>query len=110
MHPALQAAHQDNLATSRATRHRSCLEPGMKCISPSLPFEYFILDHVIPAGPVACTIGTVPVRERVTDNRGNVYQYAGLVRRDPDGRLDVSALNPGEWILEPNLIYRIMRD
>lgn len=75
----------------------------MKCVSPSLPFEYFILDQVIPAGPVACTIGTVPVRERVTDN-------AGLVRRDPNGRLDVGDLGPGEWILEPTLVYRIMRD
>nr|WP_200985147.1 hypothetical protein [Rhizobium rhizogenes] len=77
----------------------------MRKVSPNLPFEYYTLYGVVFDGGVACRLGHGPVRERVRDSQGRLYRFVGLAGRDSSGRLDVSSLEPGEWIVEPDLIY-----
>ena len=79
----------------------------MKRVSPSLPFEYFVLNRARAAGPVSCVIGSLLIHEQVEDNLGHIYNFVGVARRDQNGRLDVGTLGPGEWIVEPDLIYRV---
>lgn len=74
-------------------------------VSRNLPFEYFLLGNVQFSGAVVAQIGERPIRETVIDAGGRQYRFVGLARRDDDGRLDVEALRPGEWIVEPNLVY-----
>jgi hypothetical protein len=77
----------------------------MKKVSPSLPFEYYMLHGIAFEGGVACRLGSKLVREQVRDGQGSLYRFVGLASRDAFGRLDVAALEPGEWIVEPDLIY-----
>lgn len=74
-------------------------------VSRSLPFEYFVLNDVRPDGAVVAYVADRPVRGAVIDAHGRRYQFAGLARRDSNGRLDVQALRAGEWIVHPNLVY-----
>jgi hypothetical protein len=77
----------------------------MKKVSPNLPFEYYMLHGITFEGGVACRLGRELVRELVRDSQGCLYRFVGLASRDAFGRLDVAALGPGEWIVEPDLIY-----
>jgi hypothetical protein len=77
----------------------------MKKVSPHLPFEYYMLHGLMFEGGVACRLGSKLVRELVRDKQGCLYRFVGLASRDSFGRLDVEALKPGEWIVEPDLIY-----
>ena len=70
----------------------------------SLPVEYYVLD-VDSEGAVVGYIGERPVPGTVVDRSGHSYRYAGLAPRCLDGRLDVMSLQPGEWIVEPGLLY-----
>ena len=77
----------------------------------SVPIEYYILQTAARATPQS-EMGSVVVgylADRpifVVDSTGSRYRYVGLASRLPDGRYDVQALSPGEWIVEPGLIYR----
>ena len=75
-------------------------------VSRSIPHEYFLLDVADHSGPIVARLGERAVREAVIDRRGRRYQFAGVARRDPRGRLDVTALRAGEWIVAPDLVYR----
>lgn len=74
-------------------------------VSRHLPFEYFVLNDVRPAGPVIGHIGQRPLRAAVIDTNGQRYQFRGLAGRDAAGRLDVRGLCAGEWIVAPDLVY-----
>jgi hypothetical protein len=39
------------------------------------------------------------------DELGHSYTYAGVAPRLRSGAYNVEALRPGEWIVEPGLIY-----
>ncbi|MBO9198330.1 hypothetical protein [Rhizobium sp. 16-449-1b] len=75
-------------------------------VSRSIPHEYFVLDVADRSGPIVARLGDRTVPESVIDRRGRRYHFAGVARRDPRGRLDVTALRQGEWIVAPDLIYR----
>ena len=77
----------------------------MTAVSPSLPFEYYLLDRVAFEGGVACRLGGKLVPERVRDSDGHCYRFVGFALRDRTGRLDVRVLTPGEWIVAPDLVY-----
>ena len=77
----------------------------MRKVSPNLPFEYYMLHGIGFEGGIACRLGSKLVRERVRDSQGCLYCFVGRASRDASGRLDVAALKPGEWIVEPDLIY-----
>jgi hypothetical protein len=46
-----------------------------------------------------------PIPGAVRDQTGHRYSYDGLAPRDSGGRFDVESLRPGEWIVEPGLVY-----
>ncbi len=71
----------------------------------SRPVEYFMLQEPQGEGPaVGCFAGQA-ISERMTDYLGQHYRFAGIAPRLRDGRYDVDALRPGEWLVEPGLIY-----
>lgn len=79
----------------------------------SIPTEYYILRIADPAAPlpgvgsaIAGYLAERPILATVKDSAGTCYRYVGLAARLPDGRYDVQSLSPGEWIVEPGLIYR----
>ena len=79
-------------------------------VSRSLPIEYFVLANLRFLGPVIGRLAGAPIHATVVDQSGACYRYAGLARRDPDGRFDVDALRRDEWIVQPGLIYAAEED
>ena len=72
----------------------------------SRPVEYFILVEPHADGPVVGYYGGRPIAAAVVDYFGRRYSYAGIAPRGRSGQYDVEALGPGEWIIEPGLVYR----
>jgi hypothetical protein len=70
----------------------------------SLPPEYFVLDVQEVGRTVGYWRGR-PIADSVTDRTGHRYVYRGLAPRRPDGSLDIEALQGGEWIVAPGLLY-----
>ena len=70
----------------------------------SIPLAYYILD-VESEGPAIGYLNGQPIAATVVDRSGRHYAYAGLAPRCRDGRLDVEALKPNEWIVRPGLVY-----
>ncbi len=56
-------------------------------------------------GPVVGFYAGHPIAAAVVDYFGRRYIYAGVAARHDDGQYDFKALAPGEWIVEPGLIY-----
>ncbi len=71
------------------------------------PLPYFILNEAEPSGRTIGYLGDVPIAEAVTDCFGKSYVYVGLAPRTWGGDIDVDALKRGEFILPPNLVYRL---
>src|SRR5579871_4716975 len=72
----------------------------------AVPLGYYVLD-VEREGPVIGSLDGKPIAATVVDRDGHTYVYAGLARRFRDGRLDVEALKPNEWIVRPGLVYQL---
>jgi hypothetical protein len=68
--------------------------------------EFFILWRVRPEGRVVGHLGELPIPEAVIGEDGQHYVFEGVAARRPSGRFDVRALRPGEWIVQPGLVYR----
>lgn len=68
--------------------------------------EFFILWRVHPEGRVVGHLGELPIPEEVIGEDGQHYVFEGVAARRPSGRFDVRALRPGEWIVQPGLVYR----
>ena len=75
-------------------------------LSTGRPVEYFILVEPHADGPVVGYYGGSPIPAAVVDYWGRRYSYAGIAPRRRSGQYDVEALRPGEWIIEPGLVYR----
>ncbi|TPI26741.1 hypothetical protein FJ414_29790 [Mesorhizobium sp. B3-1-6] len=73
----------------------------------NIPIEYFILADPRDKGAVIGRLADHPIRETVVDGQGCSYRYVGVATRNPDGRYDVEALRPGEWIAQPGLLYAL---
>lgn len=72
----------------------------------SFPIEYYVLKNVAPGGSgVVGYFAGLPILAEVIGPSGRRYCYAGLAPRLRDGRFDVASLRPGEWFLEPGLVY-----
>src|SRR5262245_26202164 len=71
----------------------------------SRPVEYFILVEPRPDGPIIGRYAGHAIAEAVVDSFGRLLTHAGMAPRLHNGRYDVDALQPGEWIVEPGLIY-----
>jgi hypothetical protein len=69
-----------------------------------VPLSHYLLD-VESAGPAIGHLDGQPIPGTVVDREGRHYAYAGLAPRRRDGRLDVGALKPNEWIVRPGYVY-----
>jgi hypothetical protein len=56
-------------------------------------------------GPLIGTFAGQPISERMIDLFGRCYRFVGIAPRLQDGRYDVDAIRPGEWLVEPGLVY-----
>lgn len=74
-------------------------------VSRNLPSEYFLLLKPQGQGEVIGHFGNRAIYESVVDANGTRYDFVGVAPRDPEGRLHVDLLGPGEWLIEPDLIY-----
>lgn len=72
----------------------------------TLDFERYRLIEPRPDGPVLGFYGGRPIAAAVVDYFGRRYVYAGVAAHDRLGRLDACRLRPGEWLVEPGLVYR----
>ena len=72
------------------------------------PVEYFLLVEPRADGPPIGYYAGNPIPAAVVDYWGRRYSYAGIATRRRSGQYDVEALGPGEWIIEPGLVYRDM--
>jgi hypothetical protein len=90
----------------KMNRRKNPARPAPR-VSRSMPIEYFILANLRFEGPIVGYLASHTIHETVVDERGTRYRYVGLMGRDVDGRFDVNSLQPGEWIVQPGLIYAI---
>jgi hypothetical protein len=68
--------------------------------------DYFLLVEPHPDGPVLGFYAGQPIAEGVIDGYGVRYTFVGLAPRLRGGGYDSEALLPGEWLVEPGLVYR----
>jgi hypothetical protein len=74
---------------------------------PCRPVEYFIVHDATPRGPRLGRYADHEIAESIVDSFGRRYVYAGIAPRCWNGQFDVDALQPGEFILQPGLVYRL---
>jgi hypothetical protein len=72
-----------------------------------VPIEYYTLARAAPQGPVLGYFCGNPVLGSVLDQWGKRYRYTGVVPRRADGSPNLRLLHPGEWVVEPGLIYAL---
>jgi hypothetical protein len=71
----------------------------------SRPVDYFMLQEPHGEGPLVGIFAGQAICECMTDYLGQRYRFSGIAPRLSNGRYDVDALQPGEWLVEPGLIY-----
>jgi hypothetical protein len=76
-----------------------------KATNRNRPVDYFMLQEPHGEGARVGTFAGEAIAEGMTDCFGRHYRFVGVAPRLPDGRYDVDALRPGEWLVEPGLIY-----
>ena len=67
-----------------------------------------IYSIMVAPRPVGATIGVyrgLPIAERVVDQFDRRFTFAGVIGRRRDGQYDVDALKPGQFVVEPGLVY-----
>jgi hypothetical protein len=68
---------------------------------------YLVVTDVRSDGPILGKYGEHKIAATVADYFGRRYGYVGIAVRQPSGRYDADALKPGEWIVEPGLVYKL---
>ena len=69
------------------------------------PDMFSIMVEPRPAGPVIGIYHDLPIAERVIDQFGRRFTYAGIIGRRRDGQYDVDRLKSGQFIVEPGIVY-----
>ena len=69
------------------------------------PDIFSIMVEPRPAGPVIGIYHDLPIAERVIDQFGRRFTYAGIIGRRRDGQYDVDRLTSGQFIVEPGIVY-----
>ncbi len=75
----------------------------------NVPSEYFILTNLSHEGEIIGRLADHLISETVVDVYGSSYRYVGVAPRGADRHYDVEALRPGEWIVQPGLVYALER-
>jgi hypothetical protein len=68
--------------------------------------EFSIVHGAKPAGRSIGQYAGQAIPEAIRDDFGNTLTFAGVAPRRLDGEFDVDALQPGEFIVKPGLIYK----
>jgi|SRR6516225_10185914 hypothetical protein len=91
---------------SQSPAYEGILGPG-GCteMNPYAPFLAVVNPQT--EGPVVGSYAGQPIAASVVDCFGRRYFYAGAAPRDCNGQYDFDALAPGEWIVEPGLVYTL---
>jgi len=76
-------------------------------VSRNFPVEYYILTGLEFRGAIVGYLADRPIRDIAIDEEGLRYRFVGIAPRDVNGRYDVFALENGEWIVEPGLVYAV---
>jgi hypothetical protein len=71
------------------------------------PADFAMLFDVTPIGPTVGFYRGRAIAESVMDRFGRRFSYAGVAPRCRNGQLDVEALNRGEFVVRPGLVYRM---
>ena len=74
------------------------------------PHRADIYSIMVEPRPVGATIGLyrgLPIAERVVDLFNRRYSFVGIIGRRRDGQYDVDALKPGQFVVEPGLVYSL---
>jgi hypothetical protein len=71
------------------------------------PREFFMLRDTRSVGTVIGHYDGHDIAEKIIDCDGNRYTYHGLARYRLDGRLDLEALKPGQYVVEPCFVYAL---
>ncbi len=79
----------------------------MPPLVPARSIEFFVLHDMKPAGPSMGRYADSEIPESIIDMFGRRYVYVGVAPRTWGGQFDVDALQPGEFILPPGLVYRL---
>jgi hypothetical protein len=66
---------------------------------------YCIMVEPHPAGATIGLYRGLPIAERVVDQFNRRFTYVGVIGRRRDGQYDVNALKPGQFVVEPGLVY-----
>jgi hypothetical protein len=69
--------------------------------------DYHIVFEPRPDGPTIGFYGEHPIAAAIVDYFGRRFIYDGIAPRRRNGNYDVKLLRPGEWIVEPGLVYSI---
>jgi hypothetical protein len=72
------------------------------------PHRADIYSIMVEPRPVGATIGLyrgLPIAERVVDLFNRRFVFVGVIGRRRDGQYDVDALKPGQFVVEPGLVY-----
>jgi hypothetical protein len=64
------------------------------------------LLYVRTEGPPLGTFDGFAIWPIAIDHQGQRYGFIGLAPRLASGAYNINALAPGEWIIEPGLLYR----
>ena len=73
--------------------------------SPQRADTYSIMVEPRPAGATIGLYRGLPIAERVVDQFDRCFTYVGVIGRRGDGQYDVNALKPGQFVVEPGLVY-----
>jgi hypothetical protein len=73
------------------------------------PVEFVIIHGARADGAIIGSVNGFGIAEFVLDEFGRRYEYAGLASRRGNGKFDADVLGIGEFILEPGLVYRILK-
>jgi hypothetical protein len=68
--------------------------------------DYYIIVDPRPEGPVIGYFAGQPIAASVVDDFGRRFIYDGVAPHRRSGQYDIESLRPGEWIVEPGLVYR----
>ena len=73
--------------------------------SPQRTDSYNIMVEPRPAGTTIGLYRGLPIAERVVDLFDRRFTFVGVIGRRSDGQYDVNALKPGQFVVEPGLVY-----
>jgi hypothetical protein len=74
-------------------------------VGPQQTDTYSIMVEPRPAGATIGLYRGLPIAERVVDQFNRRFTYLGVIGRRRDGHYDVNALKPGQFVVEPGLVY-----